>query len=197
MNGKIYWIAAILALVLNVATQAGLMMAQLKPPDPKVLEPLTPVQEWEYLISGWRLKCEEVELLAKTLRGRYEALDVRESQLAALQTTIQSEKTELQALRKDIDRYRNEVNNLILEVESAEQKNLKALATTYAALAPATTVSIFQHMDEDLVVKILHFMGDDAVVPIFETMAKEDVSRSGRRVAVLSEKLRRLYSKKS
>lgn len=195
MSTKIYWAAASLALVLNIATQAALVVMQLKVPERKEAQPLSPKQEWEYLISGWKIKCEAVELLEKTLKTGTAALEDQENQLNTLKTTLNAEKEELQALRKEIDRNRNELKDMIIEVEASEQKNLKAMAGTYAALAPQTVVSIFDHMDEDLVVKILHFMSDETVVPIFEAITKQETSKNGRRVAALSEKLRRLYQK--
>lgn len=149
--------------------------------------------------QGWDFWTIEIDNLASELKeekGRLkkqsEALDQRAARLTA-------EQQELEKLRAGIEAMRKEIGEKVIEMNTDEAKNLRALAQTYTNLTPRAAVAIIREMDDTTVVKILSLMKPDVVAPIFEEMSKtpDKDGLLAHRAASLSEKLRLMKSSRT
>jgi flagellar motility protein MotE (MotC chaperone) len=149
--------------------------------------------------KGWDFWTIEIDNLASELKGEKarlkqesDQLDLRAARLAAEQQELGKVRTELEALRREIDEK-------TFQIGADEAKNLKALAQTYSNLTPRAAVAIIRDLDDATVVKILGLMKPDVVAPIFEEMSRAtgpDGPKVVQRAAALSEKLRLLKAVK-
>jgi len=149
--------------------------------------------------QGWDFWTIEVDNLATELKDEKARLAKQAEVLDQRAARIAGEQQELDKVRASIEGMRREIADKVIEIQADENKNLKALAQTYAALSPKAAVAIIREMDTVTVTKILYLMKPDVVAPIFEEMSKasdKDGSLS-RRVALISEKLRLMKSMKT
>ncbi len=191
------WVLALVGMVLNILT-TGFVIYRHKE---------------EFLAAGlnnneaaldgrtyfWDFRTREIETLVAHLKTEDANLRKRKATLLEIEARAKAETEELNILRKEIIAYRDELSDLIVQIEDSEAKNLKSLATTYTNISPQAAVSILSRMDDTLVVKILSLMKPDGVGPIFEQMASTE-GESGpmaERAALLSEKLRLHLSAKN
>lgn len=189
---KNIWIVAFLALFINLGLTGGLILYQV---DAIVGIPaedlINTVPEGDDNYVFWSFRTSELEKLINEIRAERERLDQREETIAEMETRLKAEQVEVRRLRREVERAREELRGLIVEVEEDELANLKDLATTYSQVDPAAAVTVFSQMEDDFVVKILALMKADSVSPIFEEMVKNpNDSTMAERVARLSEKLR-------
>ena len=103
-------------------------------------------------------------------------------------------------MRDEIKTLRDELDQRSVKIQETDLKNIKTLATQYSAMKPATAVSIFREMDEDMVVRILGVMKPDRITAIIEEMAKArekpGEEPTPRRIVRLMDKLRLLQTPK-
>lgn len=195
---KSYWFLAFLALIVNVGTYAFLFMGASSKlvevwPKPKAAE-----KQQEAYVPFWDFRTEQIESLVDDLKQENDRISEREAELLKIEARIASERNELELLRNEVEVYQKELMERILRVEESEEKNIKTLATTYAAMPAESAVQVFDEMDDFFVAKMLSMMGTDTVSGIFEQM----IARGGRdpenvrRVASLSERLRMLERNK-
>lgn len=144
-----------------------------------------PAKPWDF----WTV---EVENLTAELKEQYEELENRSALLDAREARIASEMAELNKVRKQIESLRADISRTLFQVEASETKNLRNLATAYAALEPAAAIAILSEMEETTVVKILSLMKPDAVAVLLNEMGRIGLTNPDvlRRAAQLSEKLR-------
>lgn len=193
-----YWFLAVLALVVNVATYLALFMgsgSQLASVIPKAQDPSAAPEEY---IPFWDFRTDQIESLVEDLKQENDRISIREAELLKIESRISSEREELERLRAEVEVYQDELMTRIITVEESEEKNIKTLATTYAAMPAESAVQVFDEMDDFFVAKLLSMMGTETVSSIFEQMiaqagqSPENVTR----VANLSELLRLLEKKK-
>ena len=194
-------IVSVLAVILGTATGLGwfwraanVMVAAAIAAAPKEAA-VAPGKE-----KGWDFWTVEIDNLAAELkdekarlRQQSEQVELRASRLAAEQQELAKVRTELEAMRHDIDER-------TIQIGTDEAKNLRSLSQTYANLSPRAAVTIIKEMDDVTVVKILSLMKADVVAPIFEEMSQAggaDGPLVARRAAVLSEKLRLVRAMKT
>ena len=142
----------------------------------------------------WNFHSDAVTQLIADLKTGQAKLASDEKNLVTYRGQIEAEKAELLKLREELQGMRQEIDERVLEIQDAESKNLKTLAQTYAAMAPAAAVTIFREMDENMVVKILSCMKVDRTGPILGEMGKV-IDKPGdepmaKRAARISDKLR-------
>lgn len=185
------WVLSVLALILGLGTQAGVIAWRLNSSHVEEEHAAGPKPP-ETLV--WTFLSPEIENLKQELRSRVEALASRERELQDYEVRLRAERAEIEKLKRDIESRRAELSASITEVQALEQKNLKNLAATYSNLTPAAALAIFEQMDDEMVVKILAFMKPDPVGQILEEMArtKEGEGTLAGRAAVISNKLRLL-----
>lgn len=187
------WFIAVLALVLGLGTQAvvlGMRLSKLEQaPPPHVVKP----EEVPDTIA-FGFTASEVQLMQEELKGRLAAVAVREKELDDYELRLRAERAEIEKLKRDVEKMREDLANTVTEVQSVEQKNLKTLAATYTNITPSAALAIFREMDDETVVKILSFMKPDPVGQILEEMARPTEGRtsSAARAAAISNKLRLL-----
>jgi flagellar motility protein MotE (MotC chaperone) len=146
----------------------------------------------EQRAQGWDFWTIEIDSLANELKeekARQQKLaadlEQRAGRLAAEEQELARVRTELEAMRADIEAR-------VITVGNDELKNLRGLAQTYSNLTPRAAVAIFRELDDITVVKILALMKPDVVGPILEEMTKNSGPDGSlaERAAALSEKLR-------
>jgi len=142
----------------------------------------------------WSFNSDAVTQMIADLKASREKVSADEKGLVTLKSQIDAEKAELAKLREEIEGMRKEIDERVLEIQEDEVKNLKTLALTYGAMAPAAAVSIFREMDENMVVKILSCMKVDRTGPILGEMGKitekPGEEPMAKRAARISDKLR-------
>jgi flagellar motility protein MotE (MotC chaperone) len=145
----------------------------------------------------WNFKTEAVDELVNELKASKEGLLDEMKDLSLLQTQISAEREEVEKLKAEVIRLRQELDARVVEVQEFEKDNLKKLVSTYAAMPPISAVPILKELDEDTVVKIFAQMKPDIVSKMLGTMASlvdknERLSEDSpaRRAARISDKLR-------
>lgn len=189
------WIIAIAALMSNLGVTFGLLLMNSASFVPFVPEEESDEIQIEEIIGTpqyFDFFTQNIDQLVKDLEAEKEKLSSREASIAEMEARIRAEKEEMLRMRKEIEQFRNEFTNQIVEIKDEEMKNLKTLSTTYAAISPEAAVAIFNEMDDDFVVKLLSLMPTDAVGPIFQLMAnsKDNSGPLSERAARFSEMLR-------
>jgi flagellar motility protein MotE (MotC chaperone) len=143
----------------------------------------------------WNFKTEAVDELVSELKASKEGLLDEMKDLSLLQAQISAEREEVEKLKAEVIRLRQELDVRIVEVQDFEKDNIKKLATTYATMPPISAVPILRELDEDTVVKIFSQMKPDIVSKMLGTMAsmvdKTQRSRTpAEQAANISNKLR-------
>lgn len=161
-------------------------------------EPVIPATERPPKI--WSFKTEAVDQLITALKDERKNFTEEQKSLEAMRAQLTSERAELTHVRDEIKTLRDELDQRVVKIQEADLKNLKTLANQYSAMKPATTVSIFKEMDEDMVVRIIGVMKPDKITAILEEMAKvrekPGEEAAARRIVRLMDKLRLLQAPK-
>jgi len=184
---------AILAALVHLGTLLGLLLPGLKTlVDPEIKLPTKTALPPRL----WSFKTEAVDLLITELQAERAKIATDQKDFLTLQNQTAAERAELDKIRTEIKALREEIDQRIVEIEEREVKNLKTLAQTYAAMNPAQAVAIFREMEENMVVKVLSMMKTTVAGPILGEMAKAP-DRPGsegmaKRAARISDKLRLL-----
>lgn len=149
--------------------------------------------------QGWDFWTIEIDGLSSELKEERARLAAQADALNQRAARLASEQQELTKIRTEIEAMRAEINRKVIEITTDESKNLKSLAQTYASLTPRGAVAILREMDDNTVVKILSLMKTDSVAPIFEEMARTPGPDGllAKRAGALSEKLRLMKASKS
>jgi len=185
-----------IALLLGVGTGLGMfwktalpLIAAAKAAKAKVAEVGKPEAPWGF----WTI---EIENLASELKDQKAVVKKREEELAQREERLNAERQELAKQRQQLEAMRDDITGRVVSIQADETKNLKSLVATYSSLTPKATLTIFKEMDDTMVVKLLSLMKTDIVSPLFEEMSKQAATDPavGKRVAILSEKLRLLKS---
>ena len=161
-------------------------------------EPVIPPTERPPKI--WSFKTEAVDLLITELKDERAKFTEEQKSIETIRAQVAAEKAELVHVRDEIKTLRDELDQRVVKIEETDLKNLKTLANQYSAMKPATTVSIFKEMEEDMVVRIIGVMKDDKVTAILEEMAKvrerPGEEAAARMIVRLMDKLRLLQAPK-
>jgi flagellar motility protein MotE (MotC chaperone) len=171
---------------------ADLTVAQVAAARHKPETAAAAARNWDF----WSIEIDNLASELKEEKGRLrqqaELIDQRAARLA-------TEQQELDKVRQDLETLRKEIAERVIEIDTAEAKNLRTLAQTYSGLTPTAAVTVIREMEDVTVVKILSLMKPDTVAAIFEEMSRTKSADGtlARRVAVLSEKLRLSSPKKS
>jgi flagellar motility protein MotE (MotC chaperone) len=148
---------------------------------------------------GWNFWTIEIENLANELKGEREQLRKRADELGHREAQLAAERKELEKIRSEVERIRDEIAAKVIEINIDEVKNIRQLATTYAALTPRAAVAIIREMDDVMAVKILSVMKPEIVSPIFEEMSRTMTPEGSlaRRAAIISDRIRLLKATKT
>jgi flagellar motility protein MotE (MotC chaperone) len=119
----------------------------------------------------WNFKTEAVDELVSELKASKEGLLDEMKDLSLLQAQISAEREEVEKLKAEVVRLRQELDVRIVEVQDFEKDNIKKLALTYATMPPISAVPILRELEEDTVVKIFAQMKPEIVSKMLGTMA--------------------------
>jgi flagellar motility protein MotE (MotC chaperone) len=188
------WIAVVLGILLYFGTTAWVLR-----PDRLLTEHLagelaTPEEPLRPLEPSWAFKNPEVDQLIAELRQEREAVKVRAQELQELETRLAVERAELSTITQQVFRLQQQLDADFASIREDEAGNLKRLAKVYASMSPEGAAKILLEFDDDQVVKVFALMKEPESAPILELMAKED-QNAARRVALISDRLRRLRAK--
>jgi flagellar motility protein MotE (MotC chaperone) len=188
------WFVAMIALVLGVGLQTYVLLSHVEELGASADAARRGPTNVPPSRIDWDFLSPEMEQLHQELKERVAAVGRREEDLQDYEKRLKAERAEIEKLKREIELVREDLSNRLIEIEVSEQKNLKTLAATYSGIEPTAALSIFQEMDDEMVVKILAFMKPDLVGPILAEMARTkdgDGTLAGR-AAALSYKLRLL-----
>lgn len=191
------WFVAAIALVINLTISSALLFRHVSAmvQAPEIEHAPAPREaNFEY----WNFHTGEIEALIADLKDEKEQLDFREGEIATMQARLEAERAEIERLREEVASERKRLSTFITEIATAEEENLKTLATTYAALSPEAAVSVFDELEDEFVVKLLYLMKPDLVASLFEQMTggRRGASQADR-VARLSRMLRLLKAQEN
>jgi len=200
-SGLTMWVWMVLAMLLHLGGYlAALMTHPFEIPSSLFPEPEVPPPSIEDILENktrdidWYLKTTELDRFVEELNERRKAIEIKELSLRNLEARIATEKEELKSLKEEIERRHELLSQQIITVRANEAANLRVLAQSYSEMDPASTVRIFTHMENALVVKILSLMKPEIVAAVFGEMSKPGDRPENqamiRRAAVLTEQLR-------
>lgn len=151
------------------------------------VEAARPAKPWDFWTP-------EVENLAKDLTAERAKIAVREAEVAAREKRLVDEARELDQIRSQLARMRDEIDSRLVEVKEQELRNLKSLATTYSRLTPTAAVAIFNQLDDLTVAKLLSLMKPEIISAILEELSRTPGPDNAnvKRAAELSMRLRLL-----
>ena len=193
------WMPVIAAVILGIATSAGVLMWRL----PSITASSTPVESHTPSTiktkitsqsKDWDFYTAEIDNLVNELKTERENYQKKAKDFAAVELRIATEKKELVRIREEIEKMRSELTEKTTEMQSAEKTNVRNLSRTYSSMKPTQAVAIISEMTDANIVKILALMKPDIQGKILAEMAKtSDGSGNATlapRAAKLSDQLR-------
>jgi flagellar motility protein MotE (MotC chaperone) len=185
------WIAAVIGMVLYLATTALLLR-----PDRIMSGGARPVGRTgtstvEPLGPSWTFKNPELDQLVSQLVAEREAVRAKEKDLSDLANRLALERQEIGTITQRVAVLQREMDRTFVRIQDEETANLKRLAKVYATMAPESAAKIFLEFQDEASVKIFAFMKESEVAPVLENMAKTGTT-AARRVALISDRLRLL-----
>ena len=193
------WMPIIAAVILGIATSAGVLMWRL----PSITASSTPVESHTPSTiktkitsqsKDWDFYTAEIDNLVNELKTERENYQKKAKDFAAVELRIATEKKELVRIREEIEKMRSELTEKTTEMQSAEKTNVRNLSRTYSSMKPTQAVAIISEMTDANIVKILALMKPDIQGKILAEMAKtSDGSGNATlapRAAKLSDQLR-------
>ncbi len=177
VGGAYFWFQKQIARAIALAAEHRTEAAEAKRPE-----------------KPWDFWTPEMENIARELASQRELFARRESELVARETRLASERKELDEMRARIEKLRSEIDSRLVQINAQEQRNLKALVTTYSKLSPGAVVAIFNQMDDAMVAKILSMMKPDTTTGILEEFSRDPGPDNAnvKRVAELTQRMRLL-----
>lgn len=98
-------------------------------------------------------------------------LEEREKPLAARAAQLDQERRALDEMKQQMDAVELRVKKSSLELDAAEQKNIKRLAKMWAQMEPTEVVLLVKGLDIDVAAKVISTMQERAAAPILGAMA--------------------------
>ena len=171
------WMPILAAIILGIATSAGVLMWRL----PSITESVSPSTTSNPSTSktkitsqskDWDFYTAEIDNLVNELKTERESYEKKKSDFAAVELRIATEKKELTRIRVEIEKMRSELSAQTTEMQSSEKTNVRNLSRTYSNMKPEQAVAIISEMTDSNIVKILSLMKPDIQARILAEMAK-------------------------
>jgi len=179
------WLPILAAIILGIATSAGVLMWRL----PSITESVTPSTastpstiktKITSQSKDWDFYTAEIDNLVNELKTERESYEKKKNDFAAVELRIATEKKELTRIRVEIEKMRAELTAQTTEMQSSEKTNVRSLSRTYSNMKPEQAVAIISEMTDANIVKILSLMKPDIQARILSEMAKTlDPSAAG------------------
>ena len=188
------WGLAFIAAISYFLTSTLVVLQGLPKPAPKMAGPTDkPPRIWNF-------KTDAVDELITELHDERARFAEEQKSIETVRAQISTDRAELERVRDEIKALRDELDQRVVKIQEADMKNMKTLSTQYSAMKPATAVTIFHEMEEDMVVRILGVMKADRITAILEEMAKvrekPGEEPTPRRIVRIMDKLRLLQTPK-
>ena len=171
------WLPILAAIILGIATSAGVLMWRL----PSITESVTPSTastpstiktKITSQSKDWDFYTAEIDNLVNELKTERESYEKKKSDFAAVELRIATEKKELTRIRVEIEKMRSELSAQTTEMQSSEKTNVRNLSRTFSNMKPEQAVAIISEMTDSNIVKILSLMKPDIQARILAEMAK-------------------------
>ena len=140
----------------------------------------------------------EVEGKKREYEKRNELLDFKEKTLELLRADMETERKELDTLKLELNKILDSVTtqNVALKKETiqmdeAESKNIKKLATVYEGMKPEKAAIIIKEMDEETAVKLLTMMDVKSSGKILESFEPNLAVKLSKKLKLLKSDFKR------
>lgn len=165
------------------AGQAGATSAELPGGREVPFLRFGPEARLQRLTQELEAKQKDYETAAHDLERRAHEMEAWERQLTeerdTLRTSLAKEKADAAQLQTDLDRKQSELAGRQLQIEEAEQANLKKTAEIYGKMSPDKSAQILTEMytkgQQDTVVKIVYLMQDRSAAKTLEAMTDSKI----------------------
>lgn len=186
------WSIALLALLLSVGTQLVALKVYWSELFPEQTSEVLLVKRDDPKPLRWGFDSDSINSLERELKTRLDFLEIRAGELASYEERLKADREEIDSIKEQVERMRDELMQGVVKLENSEQENLRNLAKTYTTLSPEAAVSIFEQLDDPTVVKIMYFMKYETVGSILEEMATSNGGNEDqiKRAAKISDMLR-------
>ena len=118
------------------------------------------------------LSSNEIAKMLKEIEDEKHKYEKRNELLYLKEKTLESLRADMEAERKELDTLKQELNKILdsvttqkaalkketIQLDEAESKNIKKLASVYGGMKPEKAAMIIKEMDEDTAVKLLTMM---------------------------------------
>ncbi|MFZ9964223.1 MAG: MotE family protein [Terrimicrobiaceae bacterium] len=172
------WGPILIAIILGIATSAGVLYwrwpsigAPAEEPSHSKATTLFKTKA-EAGSKNWDFYTSEVENLMKELQEQKATYEQRTRDLGAVEKRIEIEKKELERIKDEIKKMREDFNARSAQVQGSEKSNLRTLAGTYSNMKPIDAAAILAQTTETDAAKILSVMKKDASGKILGEMAR-------------------------
>ncbi|MFZ9920687.1 MAG: MotE family protein [Terrimicrobiaceae bacterium] len=172
------WGPILIAIILGIATSAGVLYwrwpsigAPAEEPSHSKATTLFKTKA-EAGSKNWDFYTAEVENLMKELQEQKATYEQRTRDLGAVEKRIEIEKKELERIKDEIKKMREDFNARSAQVQGSEKSNLRTLAGTYSNMKPIDAAAILAQTTETDAAKILSVMKKDASGKILGEMAR-------------------------
>lgn len=138
-----------------------------------------------------RLQLHNFSNIIAMVQTAYAQQQSKSKELEKLEQQIASERQALEELKKSIEFLQDRIDKEILTIKASEQKNLKTLADTYSNMTPDSIAKLFTEMEEETVIKVMHFISPENLGPILQSMSASNRSQEyGKKLTQLIENFR-------
>ena len=111
----------------------------------------------------------EIELLQQ-LAERREKLEQRAQTLARRENLVEAAEKRLNQKVGEMERLRAEIEQLLVQYDEQETKQLTRLVNIYEKMKPKDAARIFEDLDQDVLLKVVERMNERKTAPILAEM---------------------------
>ncbi|HUO93323.1 MAG TPA: hypothetical protein VMU22_10390 [Rhizomicrobium sp.] len=124
----------------------------------------------------------QVDVLSSLAKRRAE-LDARERDLDMRENLIAAAEKRVDGKIDSLKQLQSSIQGLLVQRDTAEQKQLDALVKTYSAMKPKDAARIFDSLDETVSLEVAAQMKPDVLAPIIGAMSSEAAQKLTVRLA--------------
>ena len=143
-----HWQIFALALVLSLTSAVGLIVLRKDSwmPAGKPINKAAPISEAGAAASEsfreWEFSASELDNLRIQLDAEKEALRKKEDELNRLEGQVRSEVTDLNALRKELEALRQDIQKDIIVIDENERQNLRSLSSNHPTVIISLSIRL-------------------------------------------------------
>jgi len=134
---------------------------------------------------SWKFRNPEFDQWVGEIKHEKENLALREQQLQEMQTRLESEQQELNAVTQSVVQMQAEFDRNVIRYKAQEIDNLKRQIKVLNAMPPDSAAGMLGDMQNDDVVRILVMMKPDQASVMLDAMSKKGPDQASRAAAIL------------